>query len=704
MPDLLHNTLAAHFGHRQFRHPQEDVMRSILSGRDILVIMPTGGGKSLCYQLPALLLEGVTLVVSPLIALMKDQVDALRGKGIAAGMINSAQSWEEQRVVLDDMQRGRCKLVYVAPERFRMASFVRSLQGAPIGMLAIDEAHCISQWGHDFRPDYQRLGEARAALGNPLCSAFTATATPDVRRDIQVQLGLREPTIFISGFARPNLSFGIREIRRKVDKFLRIKEIIKSNQTGIIYCATRKSVEAVSEWMNAEGFDHVSYHAGLPPALREAAQNAFIRREVPVAVATSAFGMGIDRADLRFVCHYEMPGSVEAFYQEAGRAGRDGAPANCELLFMYADKRVQEFFVDGANPEPSTIRALYQFILSRANEQAEIYLPVDEIAEAMEGKTNPMAIQTAFGHLVRRGYLERFDLPGENIRGTRLLKPEIGPQDLELPAEDLAEKRRRDLAKLDAVVKMAYAPGCRQTWILHYFGESIKKDCGRCDSCRRRQTARPLEAEEDVLIVQKALSGVARMSDRRSRYCWEPRFGRGLVLQCLMGVPDERLERLGLTRLSTFGILQKEENTFVTRLLDTLVEAQLLEIREGTYPLLGLTESGARVMFGEEAPVLTLPVRESASSLVPGKRSSGKSGSSHPELADPEMFERLKKLRDQIRRTRNVPAYTIFPDKVLKHLANDKPRTTEEALKIPGIGPLKAAKELPPFLELLRGA
>lgn len=296
--------LQRHFGHNDFRPPQDRIVESILAQKDTLVIMPTGGGKSLCYQLPALLLEGVTLVISPLIALMKDQVDALQARGIAAAMINSAQGWPEQAQVLDQMERGQLKLVYVAPERFRAHSFLQSLKRIKISLLAIDEAHCISQWGHDFRPDYMRLGQVRKQLGNPLCAAFTATATPDVRADISSQLGIAEANVFVSGFARDNLSFHIRKVSGREAKESRIRSLITRHKTGIVYCATRKSVEAVAEGLSIDRIPHVVYHGGMSPSERDAAQEAFVSGRVAVAVATNAFGMGIDRADIRFVCHY----------------------------------------------------------------------------------------------------------------------------------------------------------------------------------------------------------------------------------------------------------------------------------------------------------------------------------------------------------------------------------------------------------------
>lgn len=696
--------LRDHFGFDRFRSPQDEVVASILQARDTLVIMPTGGGKSLCYQLPALLLDGVTLVVSPLIALMKDQVDALQNRGIAAAMINSSQDWNEQLLVLDRMRRGALKLVYVSPERFRAESFLRSLDQTPIAMLAIDEAHCISQWGHDFRPDYLRLGRVLEAIGRPRCSAFTATATPDVREDICRQLGLRQPEILVSGFARPNLSFHIREVNRKADKSIRLRKLIEEHKTGIIYCATRKSVEALSAEMKTDRIAHCTYHAGMSKAERAASQVSFIRKEVPVAIATNAFGMGIDRPDIRFVCHYEMPGSVEAFYQEAGRAGRDGQPAACEMLFMYADKRVQDFFVEGANPGAQQIREIYDGIRSRCTPDHEVFLTVDEIAEGLSGKSNAMAVHTAIGYLVKLGYIERFDLSGETIRGTRLLHPELEPEQLELPETDLLEKRRRDQRKLRALIQMCYAKECRQSWVLRYFGEKVNSDCGRCDRCKRESRARSL-LEHELETLRKTLSGIARMSQRRDRYNWEPRFGRSRIIQCLLGKTDERMRQSALDQLPTFGILRDEHRRFIGQLFDTMTEAGLIATTEGEYPLVQLTEMGAKVMFNEIEVAMEWPEgsnRKPATASGTGGQDRSHTSNTATEANDPALYKELVALRDRIRKERgNVPAYTIFPNKVLIELANTCPQSPEQAMTIKGIGPAKAESILPAFLEII---
>ncbi|MGJ8633400.1 MAG: RecQ family ATP-dependent DNA helicase, partial [Luteolibacter sp.] len=462
--------LKEHFGFPKFLDGQEEVISEIVSGRDGLVVMPTGGGKSICFQIPALCFPGVTLVISPLIALMKDQVDALQARDIPATLINSTLSWPEQKERLDGMRNGEFKLVYVAPERFRAESFLRALEGVEISLFAIDEAHCLSQWGHDFRPDYLRLGKALEKIGKPQCVALTATATPVVRDDIRGVLELREPFERVSGFSRPNLSLGITAVDNAQQKDERIKAVVSAHKTGIIYCATRKKVDLVSETLASWGVKCVSYHGGMGDAERVKAQEIFISKKVDIAVATNAFGMGIDRGDVRFVIHFEIPGSVEAYYQEAGRAGRDGEAAVCELLFNYADTRTQEFFIDGANPSAATVREVYRYLTGEMDDSHEVHRTLEDIAEGA-GVRNSMAIGSALGILARGRYIERFEVQGRRMRGTRVLKPDVTEDALELDEEAIEAKDSRDREKLKSMVEMCYSRSCRQQWILKYFGE-----------------------------------------------------------------------------------------------------------------------------------------------------------------------------------------------------------------------------------------
>jgi len=350
--DSLLEPLRQYFGHTSFRDGQQDLVQAVLDGHDLLAVMPTGSGKSLGFQLPALLLPGTTLVVSPLISLMKDQVDELNRRGISAEALHSMLSADGRREALQSARAGECRLLYVAPERFASEHFVRALREIPVARFVVDEAHCVSEWGHDFRPDYRRLTQAAEACrrsdgrpGRPPIAAFTATATPEVRTDIVDLLGLIEPTVVVAGFDRPNIALHVRPVSGDIEKQQLLPALVGSGR-ALVYASTRKKAEAAAETLRTCGIDAAAYHAGLADAERSAVQERFASGALRIVCATNAFGMGIDRPDVETVVHVDIPGSLEAYYQEIGRAGRDGRQASATLLWNYADVKTREFLID----------------------------------------------------------------------------------------------------------------------------------------------------------------------------------------------------------------------------------------------------------------------------------------------------------------------------------------------------------------------
>jgi ATP-dependent DNA helicase RecQ len=689
--------LEKYFGFREFREPQGEVISEILNGQDVFVVMPTGGGKSLCYQLPAILRDGVTVVVSPLVALMKDQVDALVSKGLSATLINSTLSGGEQQQRIRRMREGEFKLVYIAPERFRSRSFLQALGQITIGLFAIDEAHCMSQWGHDFRPDYFRLGSVLEELGRPQVAAFTATATPEVRTDIVHRLGLENPSIFVAGFARPNLRFVVTETEREPDKYNRLRDLVRRHRTGIVYCATRKRVDLVSEELRSWGVRVVSYHGGIDDAGREEAQNQFTQNNCDVAVATNAFGMGIDRADIRFVVHFEIPGSLEAYYQEAGRAGRDGEPAECELLFNYADTRVQDFFIDGSNPSVELIRNVYLLLRNMANERGEVEQSIRDIAARIDHENNDMAVHSAITILDRHGVIDRYDIPGKRIRGTRLLQRDLQPLQLPIDIPALREKEKRDRGKLKAMVEYAYGRECRQKIILRYFGDPDLTACGACDICSsvRSDKIRP-PTEQELLVVRKALSGVARMC-YRTKEGFTPRFGRNRVIQVLVGSRGREVLDAGLHELTTYGLLKQKSPNYLHELFREMEEAKLIYSTGGQFPMVGLAQLGVAVMQNTASFDLVWPEE--------GRSRKPKEVLPAPENEAPfdrDLFEILRKTRAALAQEQGgVPHYLIFPDETLKAFARLRPSSIESARRIRGVGEVKAARYMQQFLEAI---
>ena len=605
-------SLRQHFGFEDFREGQREVIGSILEGKDAVVVMPTGSGKSLCYQLPAMILDGVTLVVSPLIALMKDQVDALHARGLPATFINSSISESEQLARIDALRRREHKLVYIAPERFRSSRFNAALQQIPISLFAVDEAHCISTWGHDFRPDYLRLRNVIKSLNKVQTLALTATATPYVRSDIIQQLGLNRPQTFVSGFDRPNLSIEVVHTVREREKIASIRNLAKQTPgSGIIYASTRKAVEQVGAKLKALDLGVSEYHAGMSDAMRVRAQDDFMSGRTQMIVATNAFGMGIDKPDIRFVFHYQMPGSIEAYYQEIGRAGRDGLPSTCVLLFNYADKNTHDFFIEGSYPDISIIKQVYDSLA--ATELRRIELSTQEIARRA-GESNEMAVQSALYVLERAVHIQR-TAPALNRggrgaqQGRSIIMLDSGPVDkLRIDPAEVSRRGELERRKLRAMIDFCYTDYCYRAHILNYFGDrKSERRCGTCGNCKPRTSApipsapvdsAPRELTGDELLrVRKILACAKRMNGR---------YGKKLLISTLRGSSAKQVITAKLNELSTYGLLRDMAQDELETYIDALVEARCLKVKPGAYPTISTTELGDRVMREQEQITLSL--------------------------------------------------------------------------------------------------
>lgn len=471
--------LQKYYGHASFRGTQEDIInRLIKDNAHSLVLMPTGGGKSVCYQIPALLFEGGTIVISPLIALMQDQVDALKQKNISAAFINSTVSSEQRAKRLDSFVNGRIKLLYVTPERFRKQEFVDKIRTAKISLLAVDEAHCISEWGHDFRPDYSRIAEFRKLIGNPLTIALTATATPEVQKDIIAKLGLtkNEIKIYHEGIERPNLRLETADIYDEKETLTAIYKVLdKFNGSGIIYFSLIKKLEYYSQIIGDKGYKHGVYHGKLEARQRKQTQRDFLSGKQKLILATNAFGMGIDKPDIRFVIHAEVPSSIESYYQEIGRAGRDGKDSLCMMLYNQEDLYTQMQFIKWANPDANYYSRMYDILKSdmdKVNSMGAEYL-----REQMSFKNrNDFRVDTVLAMLDRYGVTEG-DVENKNLKIVDAL-----PSELDDDAR-LKEKLMNDNKKLLSVVNYFKSVECRRVYISDYFGFPGESACGNCDVC-----------------------------------------------------------------------------------------------------------------------------------------------------------------------------------------------------------------------------
>ena len=534
----LRRTLRRTFGFRSLREGQEEVIRSVVEGKDTLAIMPTGAGKSLCYQLPGAQLPGTTVVVSPLLSLMKDQVDKLQELGIDAAQVNSTLTAREETEVLEGIEKERHEFVFVTPERIAQPGFLETLKTNRIDVFVIDEAHCISQWGHDFRPSYLRLREAVEALGNPPVLALTATATPEVVDDILRQLGREDMQVISTGVFRENLRLEVVRVHGDEAKLAHLARLLAGIEgTGIIYTSTVRDCETVTDHLEGLGFAVARYNGRLGGKERHRNQDRFMAGELKAVVATNAFGMGIDKPDIRFVIHYSMPGTLEAYYQEAGRAGRDGEPARCVMLFQPEDRNTHIFFLNGKYPKREHFQAVYRALDRLKADRNPV--TVNEIHERARkiGDVPQNKVRVVLPAMKDLGLVEE-----PEAGSFRLLRSGLDGEELETLAVQYEQRSEADRDRLRRVMLYAQTALCRWKSILDYFGESqaIQEDkCGVCDNCGHpiaeptvahdRLAIRPPRAEPDILPLPPILGEKDPAGLRPGDTLTLPIFGTGEV-------------------------------------------------------------------------------------------------------------------------------------------------------------------------------